>query len=154
MQLSNPVPESVIERAVAWFATLTPVTLDAIEQLYAADARFKDPFQDVQGVAAIKAIYAHMFQALDQPQFVIHQCVHQGDHTFLVWDFDFGVRWRQKVVAQKIRGTTHLTWTRQGGEWRIQSHRDYWDTAEELYEKWPLLGAILRFFKRRMATPQ
>jgi hypothetical protein len=21
------------------------------------------------------------------------------------------------------------------GEWRIQSHRDYWDAAEELYEK-------------------
>ena len=26
-------------------------------------------------------------------------------------------------------------------------HRDYWDAAEELYEKLPLLGALMRWLK-------
>ena len=29
-------------------------------------------------------------------------------------------------------------------------HRDYWDAAEELYEKLPLLGALMRWLKRRV----
>jgi len=28
-------------------------------------------------------------------------------------------------------------------------HRDYWDAAEELYEKLPGIGAFMRFLKRR-----
>jgi hypothetical protein len=27
-------------------------------------------------------------------------------------------------------------------------HRDYWDAAEELYEKLPVLGGLMRFLKR------
>ena len=32
---------------------------------------------------------------------------------------------------------------------RITLHRDYWDAAEELYEKLPLLGTLMRWLKRR-----
>ncbi|WP_413888997.1 hypothetical protein [Candidatus Aalborgicola defluviihabitans] len=32
---------------------------------------------------------------------------------------------------------------------RILDHRDYWDAAEELYEKLPLLGGLMRWLKRR-----
>jgi hypothetical protein len=32
---------------------------------------------------------------------------------------------------------------------RITVHRDYWDAAEELYEKLPLVGRLMRWLKRR-----
>ncbi|MCA0424309.1 MAG: nuclear transport factor 2 family protein, partial [Proteobacteria bacterium] len=32
---------------------------------------------------------------------------------------------------------------------RIAEHRDYWDAAEELYEKLPAIGALMRWLKRR-----
>jgi len=32
---------------------------------------------------------------------------------------------------------------------RIAMHRDYWDAAEELYEKLPLLGSLMRWLRRR-----
>ena len=32
---------------------------------------------------------------------------------------------------------------------RILLHRDYWDAAEELYEKIPLVGALMRWLKTR-----
>jgi hypothetical protein len=31
----------------------------------------------------------------------------------------------------------------------IVEHRDYWDAAEELYEKIPVLGALMRWLKKR-----
>jgi hypothetical protein len=33
----------------------------------------------------------------------------------------------------------------------VAVHRDYWDAAEELYEKLPLLGSLMRFLKRQAA---
>lgn len=32
---------------------------------------------------------------------------------------------------------------------RIAQHRDDWDAAEELYEKLPAIGALMRWLKRR-----
>jgi hypothetical protein len=31
----------------------------------------------------------------------------------------------------------------------VSEHRDYWDAAEELYEQIPVLGAVMRWLKRR-----
>jgi hypothetical protein len=50
-----------------------------------------------------------------------------------------------------VRGASHLRFDSHG---KIIWHRDYWDTAEELYAKIPILGAVMRFLKRRLATPQ
>jgi hypothetical protein len=33
----------------------------------------------------------------------------------------------------------------------IVLHRDYWDAAEELYEKLPVVGALMRWLRRRAA---
>ena len=46
-----------------------------------------------------------------------------------------------------VRGASHLRFATDG---RIALHRDYWDAAEELYEKLPLLGALMRWLKRRV----
>jgi hypothetical protein len=32
-------------------------------------------------------------------------------------------------------------------------HRDYWDAAEELYEKLPVLGGLMRWLKTRANQP-
>jgi hypothetical protein len=31
----------------------------------------------------------------------------------------------------------------------ITEHRDYWDAAEELYEKIPVLGGLMRWLKKK-----
>ena len=48
--------------------------------------------------------------------------------------------------AQTVHGSSHLHLAADG---RIAIHRDYWDAAEELYEKLPVLGALMRWLKRR-----
>jgi hypothetical protein len=60
-----------------WYAALTPQTLAQAARYYAADARFRDPFNDVQGVAAITAIFEHMFATTEHPRFVITGCIVQ-----------------------------------------------------------------------------
>ena len=129
-----------------WFESLTPGNLGQLEAFYCADARFKDPFNDVRGVPAITQIFRHMFVALHEPRFVVTQQIVDGAQAFLVWEFRFRFKRFDTVTEQVIHGGSHLTLTEDG---RISEHRDYWDAAEELYEKLPGLGALMRYLKRR-----
>jgi hypothetical protein len=72
----------------------------------------------------------------------------QGEQAFLAWDFVFRMR-RFKRGEQRVRGGSHL---RFGADARITEHRDYWDAAEELYEKLPVLGGLMRWLRRRAAS--
>jgi steroid delta-isomerase len=85
-----------------------------------------------------------MFVQVDAPAFVVSTSLLQGDDAFLVWEMHF----RMKRHARKehcIRGATHLRFDPSG---LVVHHRDYWDAAEELYEKLPLLGSLMRCLKR------
>ena len=140
-----------VEALVPWFEQLTPASLSEMHHWYATQAWFKDPFKEVQGVHAIEAIFQHMFDTLQEPRFVVTQCVTQGEHCFLTWDFLFRFQGQASQDLQCIRGCSHLVLVcSPEGEWRIQSHRDYWDAAEELYEKLPWVGALMRWLKRRV----
>ncbi len=135
-----------IARIVDLFEQLSPQGLPRLAQIYTEDARFKDPFNEVQGVPAIRRIFEHMFRTLDAPRFVVHDVVVQGGQCFLTWDFIFRLK-RKGADELVVRGGSHLKLAEDG---RISLHRDYWDVAEELYEKLPVLGALMRWLKRRV----
>ncbi len=135
-----------IARIVELFEQLSPEGLPRLGEVYTEGARFKDPFNEVQGVPAIRSIFEHMFGTLDAPRFVVHDIVVQGDQCFLTWDFVFRLK-RTRGDELVVRGGSHLKLADDG---RISLHRDYWDVAEELYEKLPLLGALMRWLKRRV----
>lgn len=139
-----PSYRAAVEQVVNWYERLTPQTLARVAEVYAPSARFKDPFNDVRGVAAITAVFTHMFARLDAPRFVVQRQVVDGAHALLVWDFFF--RFRGETQELCIHGATHLQFAPDG---RILLHRDYWDAAEELYEKLPVLGALMRWLKHR-----
>ena len=48
-----------------------------------------------------------------------------------------------------MRGVSHLKFAADG---KVNYHRDYWDTGEELYMKLPLIGAVMRGLKRLLAA--
>jgi ketosteroid isomerase-like protein len=137
------------DRIRQFFEQLSPQSLSQIGTLYTDDARFKDPFNAVRGVPAITRIFEHMFTSLHEPHFVVTQRLVDGAQVFLVWEFRFRFKRFDTVTAQVIRGGSHLLLASDG---RIQDHRDYWDAAEELYEKLPGVGAVMRWLKRRANT--
>ena len=135
-----------VQRIVDFFEQLQLEDLKRLGDLYTADAAFKDPFNEVCGVAAIEKVFVHMFRSLDRPRFAVGDVLVQGDQCFLSWQFIFRLK-RSSGNELRVRGASHLLLTVDG---RIRVHRDYWDAAEELYEKLPLLGALIRWLKRRV----
>ena len=147
--LAPDSPEQAALRVVRFYETLSPQGVALIKDFYCADALFKDPFNEVQGIDAITAIFSHMFDALIQPRFVITQQVQQGENCFVTWNFLFAMRKFEPTITQTIRGASHLVFRQEDGVWRVAVHRDYWDAAEELYEKLPMVGALMRWLKKR-----
>lgn len=133
-----------LERLVQFYENLGPASLALLPAIYANEARFKDPFNDVEGIDAIVAIFRHMFEQVDEPRFVVGTRVLQGADAFLVWEFTFRMK-RLVAGRQCIHGSTHIRFDEAGD---VVLHRDYWDAAEELYEKLPVLGTLMRWLKR------
>ena len=139
-----PAHDASLARLVAFFESIAPDTVDQLAAVYTEDVYFKDPFNEVRGLPEVTRIFTHMFTQVDAPRFVVTGSVLQGDQAFLTWDFLFRMK-RFSDQEQCIRGATHLKFAADG---RANFHRDYWDAAEELYEKLPLLGCLMRGLKR------
>jgi steroid Delta-isomerase len=137
-----------LQRLVAFYETITEQSLPEIGSLYANNAYFKDPFNEVNGIASIEKIFAHMFVASHDPRFIVLSNIESGDEVFLIWEFRFRIKRYKPDVEQIIRGASHLRFDASD---RVTFHRDYWDAAEEFYEKLPLIGSLVRFVKRRVS---
>ena len=142
-------PPHPVDGVIEFFEQLTPQHLQHLHTLYAADARFKDPFNEVQGLPEIERIFRHMYVALDQPHFVVTGQVVDGSQAFLTWEFRFRFKRFDTTTLQAVRGASHVVFNEQG---LVTMHRDYWDAAEELYEKLPVLGGVMRCLKKRANT--
>jgi hypothetical protein len=55
-----------LDGIVRFFETLAPETVPRLGEIYTEDATFKDPFNDVRALVDIQAIFAHMFETLDE----------------------------------------------------------------------------------------
>ncbi len=144
--LDKQATQAQVRNVIAFFENLQPASIALLDNFYTADVYFKDPFNEVRGLAAVQRIFAHMYVALEQPHFVVTEQLVQGQQCFLVWDFKFRFKRYDTHTEQVIRGSSHLRLAQDG---RINYHRDYWDAAEELYEKLPVLGGLMRWLKGR-----
>ena len=132
-------------RVIDFFQSISADSARTLSQIYTDDVWFKDPFNEVQGLEQVSHIFTHMFEQVDSPRFVVTHSVLQDDQAFLTWDFLFRMR-RFSDDEQCIRGATHVRFASDG---RVAYHRDYWDAAEELYEKLPVVGSLMRWLKTR-----
>lgn len=138
-----------LDALIDFFETLSPESVALFSRYYAADACFKDPFNEVRGLPAIERIFTHMFRQVAEPRFCIVERVVDTGGAMLIWEFHYRIRRWGRGEAQLIRGVTHL---RFDADSKVIWHRDYWDAAEELYAKLPGIGCLMRGLKRALAA--
>ena len=131
-----------------FYERLTPETIERLDALCAPAVRFRDPFNDVTGLAAYKAILAHMFQDVDEPRFVVADWVLSGRVAYLRWDFTFKPRAGRR--SWHFEGMTELRFDDQG---RVAAHLDHWDSGSQFYARLPLIGAVIRRIRKRLSVP-
>ena len=150
----------VFSRYAEYYSTLQPETVKRLSELAVADLHFRDPFNDLYTVDATIRLLEEMFVDTIDPRFEITQIATSNgpestggrETAFLKWHFSFVPR--TSLLASKrepwrIVGVSEVSANVEG---KIIEHIDHWDSGRYFYEKLPLLGGVLRFVRKRMAT--
>ncbi len=137
---------AALERLVAVMEGLREDRLETLDAVYAPQAHFVDPFNAVEGVAAIRGVFAHGFRQCPGMRFVVTARAVDGDHGLLRWRMRCG----EEAGALVIEGMTEVLLDDDG---RVLEHVDHWDPAAQVYERVPLLGWLMRRIRRRLAAP-
>ena len=141
---------NVLDALCVYFERLSAHNLGELDNYYATDAWFKDPFHEVTGVDAIRAILRHTFDKLPGARFrVIRRFPGEDRHAVILWEMDFTMPITHQATT--ISGATHLAFDAND---KVTRHRDYWDAAEELYARLPVLKWLMRALARQAAAPR
>ncbi len=85
--------------------------LQSLEDCFAEQAHFVDPFNDVRGSRSIRRVFEHMFASCEDPRFEVDECL--GDDTGLS---ALAFQFRQPgLAAQRARRQPGAVLTRRPG---------------------------------------
>jgi len=115
------------------------------ENVFDENVYFQDPFQKVRGLTKVYTIFQHMYKTLYEPSFLIDEIVCDKNCAYLHWNFSY--KRSKNHQSEKFTGVSRILFLDNG---KAISHIDYWDAAENIYEKVPLLGAMIRVIKKRI----
>lgn len=139
--------DAFVKALVPFYESLTPQGIEDFDSFYAPDAAFKDPFNHVSDLTAIKKIFRHMFVQVNDPAFTINKLIVGEGDAIIFWKFNFRFRGLGCKEQQCLEGVSHLAFNPDG---KVTLHRDYWDAAEELYSRLPVVGFFMRGLQRMM----
>lgn len=63
--------QSSLDALIAFYESLSPDSVAHFADYYAEDAFFKDPFNEVRGLAPFQRIFRHMFMQVTEPRFAV-----------------------------------------------------------------------------------
>ena len=126
---------------------LTAADLERLHTIMAADVRFRDPFNDVQGLERVRSIFAKMFRVLRDVHIEVTDTAVSAQNavSYMRWTFRYRLRHSPRVWL--LEGVTEVHFNDLG---LVTAHLDHWDAAGQVYEKVPALGFLLRRIRRRL----
>lgn len=133
---------------IRFYENISPATLSDLATVCHEDILFKDPFNEVNGVEAYRSLLTDMFKSAPDIKFKVLHCAYDGDICFLRWDSQATI----KALGKKpwlVKGMTELSFAEDG---RVIAHIDHWDAASQFYERLPVIGAVLKLIRRRVAS--
>ena len=123
----------------------TPI--EEYEKILDIDAKFQDPFHDVQGLKNIYNIFQQMYLKLDNPKFKIIEVIEQHNIMYIKWNFQF--RFKKKSKIESFEGVSRVKFNEKG---KAISHVDYWDSAENFYEKIPIISFFIKYIRKKIKS--
>ncbi|WP_375057770.1 nuclear transport factor 2 family protein [Zobellella sp. DQSA1] len=126
---------------------LGPGELEGLREVYAEEVHFCDPAHDLHGLEPLMTYFEGLFAHVSQCRFDIAQVMEQQGEAFVRWQMVFSHPRLNGGEPVLVPGVSHLRFDE-----RVYYHRDYFDLGELLYEQLPLLGALIRALKRRLAS--
>jgi hypothetical protein len=135
-----------LDRLQDVYQQLGKQNLHLLNEVYARNIRFSDPFHDIHGLDALKAYFGKLYENVADCRFVFGHRLQEGRRASLEWTMTLKHPRLNGGRPLSVEGISVLEF-----EERIHYHRDYFDAGAMLYERLPLLGGMVRLVKSRLA---
>ena len=139
MEASNEPSSVALFKRV--FARLTPDSVMPLADLYAAEVVFEDPLHHIVGRDALAAYFTRLNARVESAEFAFGTQVVAAGEAALTWTMTVRTRRPRQTIV--VPGVSVIRFAD-----RITHQRDYFDVGAMLYERLPVLGWVLRRFKR------
>lgn len=139
----NPV---WLDNFINIYQSLAIDNLASLAQLYHQDITFEDPLHVINGFSDLAAYFDNLYLHVTRCDFVIDQVIHTGNQAGIYWTMTYVHQHLNSGEAITVQGHSLIM----GDNDKVVYHRDYIDLGQMLYENVPVLGAIIRWLKRRI----
>jgi len=92
----------------------------------------------------MKDVFAGLFKSAGNIVYEIDDWACGADSVYFRWTLI-------AELSGKPWSVTGVTQTYFDAEGRVTDHAEYWDAASQLYERFPVIGSLLRYVRRRIA---
>ena len=92
----------------------------------------------------MQGIFQKLFDKVKVTKFKVINHAINGRVVFFQWELNgnlYGHSWI-------IEGMTRITFNEKE---KVTQHVEYWDAASQIYERFHVIGQLLRFFRRRIS---
>lgn len=119
-----------------------------LESFYDAALVFRDPLHELQGLPAVTRYFEGMREGLLRCEFEFDPATVSTNSACLPWYMHYAHASLSGGQPLTLRGCSLLRF-----EQKITYHEDFYDLGSMVYERVPLLGAVVRGVKSRLAGP-
>lgn len=134
----------IVQQFIDYFEKLSDNQGLDLRTLYDENVSFQDPVHKFVGLKKLEAYFKKLDLNVKSASFDIHTTDVVGNKAFLEWTMHVTLKLPpgKKITAE---GISILTF-----DDKIKTHRDYFDAGELFYENIPVLGLMIKGFKKTL----
>ncbi len=137
----------VVEKFKNLYRESSEVSKQALAEVYSKDIVFVDPIHRIEGLANLSDYLNVMYGNVHSCRFEYHDQIVAEQQASIKWQMWFRHRKLANGSEIEVRGATFVEFTD-----RVTRHEDFFDAGSMLYEHIPVMGAGIRFLKKRIAN--
>jgi len=134
-----------VEKFKAYFTLMKLGDNSGLDEIYADDVTFIDPIHKISGLENLKSYFKKLDSNLIEGSFQFTDEISSDNKVYLQWEMTVKLNQPKKII--KTSGISVLI-----VDQKIIQQRDYFDAGELFYENIPVLGSIIRFLKKKIAS--
>lgn len=136
----------VLDSFAQFYKALHLDNLTLLRDIYHKDIKFVDPVGQHQGLSVVEAYFRHLLETTISCEFEITRLVSQDNYAVARWEMTLCHPKLSGGKAIKLDGTSELIIQNN----KIIQQTDFYDMGAMFYEHIPVLGAMVRFVKRKI----
>lgn len=143
---TSSMTSQAVEKFKSLYRDSSELSEQSLAEVYSQDVVFVDPLHHIEGLDALGKYLQTMYGNVLSCRFEYLDEIVKENQASIKWVMRFRHRKLAGGKEIEVRGVTLVEFTD-----RITRHEDFFDAGSMLYEHIPVMGAGIRYLKRRIS---